>query len=584
MPNMAEAPDPRSFFSRPANPRHRRFEILRALFLDQLPAHDVARRFDCSRAAVYSIVRDFRLLDDPSAFFFRSPDPPGRPLRTPSSDLHDEIVRLRKLNLSVPDIKARLDASSSHPPSERAIRNALVTEGFARLPRRSRALRAAAGPAPERAPESAPLPPRSAALFQSERAAGILCFLPLLRRYRIDEAIRLAGYPGTSTLSPLQSVLAFLALKLSNIRRYSADDIWCMDRGPGLFAGLNVLPKAAWFSSYSDRTTRAMNQRLLAQLARILSARALVSDAANLDCTSLPHWGDDQTLEKHWAGSRGRALTGFSAALAQDPDSGLLLRSDASVRRQSSPESVLEFLDFSQAGGLQLRFLVFDGRFTTYACLKRLDQQGIRFVTVRRRGRNLIQAAQAVPPAQHKKIRVPVRHGTRLLEVVESTTPLRHYDGEVRQIAVLHGSSRPALLITNDFQSSLAALLRRYAQRWLVEKSISEQLAFFHLNRLSSSMVIKVDFDLTMTVLAYNLYRLLALELPPGYRHGTALTLFESLLETGADIQLGPDLCTVSLKKKRNLPALMEALGTDPSEPLPWLDNRRVTFNGASRT
>ncbi len=38
-------------------------------------------------------------------------------------------------------------------------------------------------------------------------------------------------------------------------------------------------------------------------------------------------------------------------------------------------------------GGLQFRFLVFDGRFTTYADLKRLDEAGIRFVTVRRRGR-----------------------------------------------------------------------------------------------------------------------------------------------------------------------------------------------------
>ncbi len=174
--------------------------------------------------------------------------------------------------------------------------------------------------------------------------------------------------------------------------------------------------------------------------------------------------------------------------------------------------------------------------------------------------------------------------GTRLLEVVESTSPLRHYGGEIRQIAVLHGASRPALLITNDFDASLAALLRRYAQRWLIEKSISAQLAFFHLNRLSSSMVIKVDFDLAMTVLAYNLYRLLALELPAGYRHGTPRTLFESLLETAADIQLDPGLCTVSLKKKRNLPALIEALGSEPSEPLPWLANRRLVFNGASRT
>ena len=97
-------------------------------------------------------------------------------------------------------------------------------------------------------------------------------------------------------------------------------------------------------------------------------------------------------------------------------------------------------------------------------------------------------------------------------------------------------------------------------------------------------MVIKVDFDLTMTVLAYNLYRLLALELPAGYRHCTPLTLFESLLETAADIHLDPRLCTVSLKTKRSLPALIKALGSEPSQPLPWLANRRIVFNGASRT
>jgi hypothetical protein len=35
-----------------------------------------------------------------------------------------------------------------------------------------------------------------------------------------------------------------------------------MDRGGGLFAGLNVLPKTAWFSSYSSATTREMNVSL----------------------------------------------------------------------------------------------------------------------------------------------------------------------------------------------------------------------------------------------------------------------------------------------------------------------------------
>ena len=40
-------------------------------------------------------------------------------------------------------------------------------------------------------------------------------------------------------------------------------------------------------------------------------------------------------------------------------------------------------------------------------------------------------------------------------------------------------------------------------------------------------------------------------------------------------------LGTISLKKQRNLPALIEALG---SEPLPWLANRRIVFNGPART
>jgi hypothetical protein len=42
--------------------------------------------------------------------------------------------------------------------------------------------------------------------------------------------------------------------------------------------------------------------------------------------------------------------------------------------------------------------------------------------------------------------------------------------------------------------------VRKYARRWLVEKGIAEQIDFFHLNRLSSSMVIKVDFDLVTKV------------------------------------------------------------------------------------
>ena len=56
-------------------------------------------------------------------------------------------------------------------------------------------------------------------------------------------------------------------------------------------------------------------------------------------------------------------------------------------------------------------------------------------------------------------------------------------------------------------------IVRKYAKRWLVEKVISEQIEFFHLNKVSSSMVIKVDFEITMSILSQNIYRLFAFDL-----------------------------------------------------------------------
>ena len=79
--------------------------------------------------------------------------------------------------------------------------------------------------------------------------------------------------------------------------------------------------------------------------------------------------------------------------------------------------------------------------------------------------------------------------------------------------------------------------MRKYSRRWLVEKGIAEQIDFFHLNRVSSSMVIKVDFDMVMTILAHNLYRLLALEFDR-YQNMSNDRIYKSLLSTAAILLL----------------------------------------------
>ena len=117
-------------------------------------------------------------------------------------------------------------------------------------------------------------------------------------------------------------------------------------------------------------------------------------------------------------------------------------------------------------------------------------------------------------------------------------------------------------------------ILRKYAKRWLVESDISEQIHFFHLNRNCSGIVVKVDFDLTMTILAHNLYRLLAFKLP-GYSHKKAKSLYDEFIDNFGDVVAGSDDITVKLNRKRALPLLRESL-PNVNESYFWLGGKKL--------
>ena len=191
----------------------------------------------------------------------------------------------------------------------------------------------------------------------------------------------------------------------SNVKRYSADDVWCMDRGMGLFAGLNVLPKTAWFSSYSSAVTRDMNVSFLRSMQSVWMDNALLSDTANLDFTAIPYWGDDDSFENNWSGKRNKALASIQAVLAQDPESGILCYGDATVRHDNQGDVILEFLDFYHSSNSvdgQLKYLVFDSKFTTYQNLSVLNAKDIKFITIRRRSKSLVEHIQGIDNSMEK--------------------------------------------------------------------------------------------------------------------------------------------------------------------------------------
>jgi hypothetical protein len=355
-----------------------------------------------------------------------------------------------------------------------------------------------------------------------------------------------------------------------------------MDRGMGLFAGHNVLPKAAWFSSYSSRVTRDMNVSFLKSLQAIWRDSGLLSNTTNLDFTAIPYWGDDEPFENNWSGKRGKALASIQAVLAQDPESGILCYGDTTIRHDNQNDVILEFLDFyhgNQKTNNQLKYLVFDSKFTTFENLGKLNKKGVKFITIRRRGKKLLEKINAFHPSFWKKVVVEkAGGGGRTLTVCDDMDALPGYGGNVRQVYIKDdGRSQPAILITNEFGIALADLIRKYSRRWLVETDIAEHIDFFHLNRNSSGIVIKVDFDLTMTILAHNLYRLFCKDLV-GYSSCGAQTLFDKFISAPGSVIVGDGVITVKLKKKRTLPVLLEHLNEFNDLLYPWLHYFKISF------
>jgi hypothetical protein len=77
----------------------------------------------------------------------------------------------------------------------------------------------------------------------SSEHAGLFLLVPELVKLDIRTLIAKAGYPSTTQLAALNSLLALLALKLYEERRRSHVYDVVHDRALGLFCGLNVLPK-----------------------------------------------------------------------------------------------------------------------------------------------------------------------------------------------------------------------------------------------------------------------------------------------------------------------------------------------------
>jgi len=565
-----------TYFIQPAHGWRRRYEALRASFVERMPAQAVADRFGYTP----EYIRLLRHMFKHEKIDFSEPVPEGKiARRRVTTEIRRKIRAWREKQLSAGEI-TQLLSDDGVEISIRTVERVLAEEGFPRLPRRTRIKLG-------RTVKGAEIPERSEIVVVNDlngsrfnsSGAGVFLFMPFLGQLDINKVIQFANLPGSKVVPATNYLLSFLALKLLGTERYAHVGDYGFDPGLGLFAGLNVLPKCTAMSTYSYSLDELHLLRLQQAFIRQASKLGLYKgNIINLDFHTVPHFGDESVLEKHWAGSRNKRMKGALTLFAQDTESKLILYSAADIMREEANDQVLDFLSFWRSVRRGIKpMLIFDSRFTTYPKLSELDSTGIKFITLRRRGKKLVEKAKRLTGWQ----RIHLDNTKRKYpnpQVHESIIRLRGYDGVLRQIIVRgNGREKPAFIITNDFDTPKELVVGNYGRRWRIENGISEAVKFFNLNSLSSPILVKIHFDVTMTMIADTLYSMLARKLR-GFENCDAPKLYRHFVRGKGIVAVDGNEITVTYPRRAHNPILRSVPWHQMPKSLPGLLGAKLSL------
>jgi len=558
---MSKNVDLKNYFLKPIPKKQKQYEAVRAFAVDAVSAKEVAVKFGYKLSSVYTFIKNVK---SGEIDFFPEQKKGPRQRRVPF-DVQQKIVRYRNQSLSHIDIGEKLN-NEGVIISAQTVARILSELGFPKLKRRTQKELGFTV-------KNKIIPDRSENLdfsklekFQMDTpAVGIFFFIPYIIESGIIDIVKNAGLPGSSLIGPVQACLSMLAMKLIGNERLSHMESYDKEMGLGVFAGLNVLPKNTYMSTYSCLTSTETILDFQKQIVKSLQQKYPLlynGDYINLDFHSIPHYGDQSEMERVWAGAKHKTMKGADTVIAQDAQSNMILYTRADILRKEESEEVLKFVDYwKQVNGTVEQTLVFDCKFTKYEVLDKLENDNVKFITLRKRYKKLTDKILNVPDEQWTKVNllIPKRKYNKVL-VYEQKVKLPKCQNQFRQIAIKdNGREKPTLIITNDKNLSMKSILEVYARRWRVENKLAELVAFFNLNALSSPLMIRIHFDMLWTMIADTLYHIFARDLRR-FEKNLAPTIFKKFINFPGKVIYDGENFTVKIRKRAYTPVLKDVL------------------------
>lgn len=566
------------YFDEPVSQRQKQYETIRAVVKDRLSIKAAAERFGYKVSTVNSILRDVR---NGKLKLFPDVNKGPRQRRT-SIEIQEKILSYRKKKFSSPQIHKQL-SEAGISVSVKTIERILSDAGFSKLKRRTFKELGITS-------KNKIIPERSAQIDFAKLkpfnidcpAAGVFFFLPYIIESGIIDIAENCNLPESSDIGSIQACLSMLLLKLIGNERLSQMDSYDKEPGLGIFAGLNILPKSTFMSTYSCRTSETMllefQEKLIKQF---INSYPQLYDGQfiNLDFHSIPHFGEESEMEKVWCGSRSKAMKGANTIFAQDSRNNTIIYTRADILRKEEAQEIKRFIAFwKQVKGNVDETVVFDCNFTKYKLLDEMAEEGIKFITLRKRSRKLISDTLNIPKELWTKVNIPIpkRKYSKVSVYQDNNIVLRNCKNRFRQIIIKdNGRLKPTYIITNDKDLSIPKILEVYAKRWHIENKIAEMVSFFNLNALSSPLMIRIHFDILWTMIADTLYHRFAQDLRR-FENNKASTIFKKFINMPGRVVYDGEKFIIKIRKRSHTPILIGVEKLNKPFAVPWLNNTTV--------
>ncbi len=567
-----------------AQEEFKRYHILMEYANDSLSAEDSAKAMGIEISTFRTYLSDIQKTG-------HIPGDKKGPKERYKADKHTErIIELRRKNFDSKEIAIILNRTGNADISTRTVTRVLKEQGSKKLGRRSEKEMTAAKILMEKEINAYSNRCRSdikdhAGKITSEDA-GVFLFVPIIEELKLQEIAK--NVYSTRDISAMSYFLTYLGLKLIGAKRYSRIEDYEHDKGLALFAGLNKLPSQAELHTYHYSLTKEYNKNM-----RIAYGKAIREHIGgnyfNLDFKSILFFGDSDELQKNYTASAAKARKSSLAFLVQDQESTMFCYSDGDVKKESKDDMALEFVSYwEDVTGKKPEFLIFDSKVTTYLNLWKLDKEGVKFLTLRRRGKDMVAIVEKIPKEDWKTVRMKnEKRKYRNLRVADDGTRKTTLDAKdkdskvklnVRQLIITNnGRDEPTFMVTNDEELSTKDIVELYPPRGRIENGISDEVGFFNLNALPSTLGVKRDFDVLMTQIASSLYKLLAKDIR-SFEKTEADRLYDKFIKGGRSVEVFDDKIVVELIKKKYTPLLRDAEFMKKEIRASWLENKKIEF------